>query len=171
MVTALSNGYKSQRINNFEIFIIIDVFLFINNRVVFLTFDRKESSFLFNLCGVSNIVSVSIVLLVFLIKVQQQNINPTRLFTTYQHIHIFTKIYSQCIMILTFNSSPSLRRDLSDDLVTIRPCNFLLILAKSLSKTRDTLQYVDKETVSSAEASSMVHLWTSSELVNNQKRH
>lgn len=67
MVTALSNGYKSQRINNFEIFIIIDVFLFIN-RVVFLTYDRKESSFLFNLCGVSNIVSVSIVLLVFLIK-------------------------------------------------------------------------------------------------------
>lgn len=73
-------------------------------------------------------------------------------------------------MILTFNSSPSLRRDLSDDLVTSRPCNFLLILAKSLSKTRDTLQYVDKETVSSAEASSMVHLWISSELVNNQKR-
>lgn len=73
MVTALSNGYKSQRINNFEIFIIIDVFLFINNRVVFLTFDRKESSFLFNFCGVSNIVSVSIVLLVFLIKVQQKH--------------------------------------------------------------------------------------------------
>lgn len=72
MVTALSNGYKSQRINNFEIFIIIDVFLFIN-RVVFLTYDRKESSFLFNLCGVSNIVSVSIVLLVFLIKLQQKH--------------------------------------------------------------------------------------------------